>query len=482
MASVWRAHDTRLGRDVAAKVLLPNLASDPSLATRFDREARALAGASHPAIVAIFDVDPGDRASGREPFYVMELCDGGSLADRLATGPLDPEAAVHLLAAVSEGLAALHDRGIVHRDVKPANILVCNGRPKLADFGLARAEHPTDATSLTLAGTVAGTLAYLAPELIAGAPATPRSDAYALGVVAFQALTGRLPRSAGSMAELVEGRHVAPPLVSAAAPHLGDAFDTVVASALATEARARPDPLGLSADLVGALGRWRRSGGPGRLAAPGAAAAAGTVAGGGKSSSADDPRDLRTGARTTITPAPTSARPHAARRSPQALGAAILAAVLLGLVGLAVVLSSGDPDRPGAGATATASPTPSEVATPDPTAAPTPSPSPSPTPTPDPTPDPTPTPDPAAPALAALDPVRAAIRDAREDGDLRQPNANELNRLVDEIEAALRDGNFERARDRAERLDGRVGDLDDIEDDEHEALIDAVEELRSLIP
>ena len=140
MATVYRAHDDRLGRDVAVKVLLPNLASDAVLARRFDREARAMAAVADPGLVAVFDVDPGDPA-GREPFFVMELCPGGSLADRLGLDrPMPPGELVPILVSVSDALATLHRAGLVHRDVKPSNILFAADRVKLADFGLARSD------------------------------------------------------------------------------------------------------------------------------------------------------------------------------------------------------------------------------------------------------------------------------------------------------------------------------------------------------
>ena len=204
MASVYRAADLRLERDVAVKVLLPNLAADPALAQRFEREALALAATSHPSVVKVFDVEPGDPTTGREPFYVMELCDGGSLADRLRTrARLEPDEVVDVIGAVAAGLADLHARGFVHRDVKPHNILFDHERARLADFGLARSEEASELTSLTASGATVGTLAYIAPELLRGDPATPASDVYALGVVAFQGLTGRLPRPATAVAELV---------------------------------------------------------------------------------------------------------------------------------------------------------------------------------------------------------------------------------------------------------------------------------------
>ena len=251
MASVYRAADLRLERDVAVKVLLPNLAADPALAPRFEREALALAATSHPSVVKVFDVEPGDPTTGREPFYVMELCDGGSLADRLRTrARLEPNEVVDVIGAVAAGLADLHARGFVHRDVKPHNILFDNERALLADFGLARSEEASELTSLTASGATVGTLAYIAPELLRGDPATPASDVYALGVVAFQGLTGRLPRPATAVAELVESHGEPAPTASSIVPELGTAFDAPIAAALETDPTARPAPVELAEGLA----------------------------------------------------------------------------------------------------------------------------------------------------------------------------------------------------------------------------------------
>jgi len=255
-AVVYRARDLRLERDVAVKVLLPNLARDRLIAARFDREARALAAAAHPGIVSVYDVDRGDPDTGREPFFVMELCEGGSLSDALddAGGRLSPETLIPMLVAIAGGLASLHGRGVIHRDVKPHNILLCPSGAKLADFGLARAQ---DMTRLTAPGTGAGTLAYLAPELLAGDEPGPAADVYALGVVAFLGLTGRLPRPSTSMVDLVDARLVPVQPVSAVAPDLGRAFDGVIAAALAPDPARRPPPMAAAAALSQALLQWR---------------------------------------------------------------------------------------------------------------------------------------------------------------------------------------------------------------------------------
>jgi serine/threonine protein kinase len=183
MASVWLAHDQRLGRPVAVKVISDLLAVDQQWLHRFEREARAAASVSHPHIVQVFDYS----VHGNQPYLVMEYVPGGSLADRLSASPpsaqvLDVEA---LAQALLDALAHIHDVGIVHRDVKPGNILLgTDGRARLTDFGIAQ---PDDATQLTQTGLVLGTLKYLAPEVLQGKPATVASDLYAAGVVLREA-------------------------------------------------------------------------------------------------------------------------------------------------------------------------------------------------------------------------------------------------------------------------------------------------------
>ena len=192
----------------------------------------------------------------------MELCERGSLAGLLSArgGRLPPDEVVPAIVDIAGGLASLHARGFVHRDVKPHNILLTAGGAKLGDFGIARTGDSTSA--FTAPGTAVGTLAYLAPELLAGGEATPAADVFALGVVVYQALTGRLPRPAGTVLEFVnaQGSPIPPP--SEVRPELGTFFDAPVAAALAS------DP----ADAAGADGvRERAHGRDGRLAARGRA-------------------------------------------------------------------------------------------------------------------------------------------------------------------------------------------------------------------
>ena len=177
MATVWRATDRRLRRPVAIKLISEALADDPTYAARFAREARTAAGLSHANLVGIYDYGADDH----QPFLVMEYVDGGTLADRLDRGPVVGAEAAAIAGDLLAALAAIHAAGILHRDIKPANVLLSSdGRARITDFGIAQ---PEDSTRLTQTGHLVGTLRYLAPEVIDGQPASPRSDLYALGVL-----------------------------------------------------------------------------------------------------------------------------------------------------------------------------------------------------------------------------------------------------------------------------------------------------------
>ena len=192
MAEVWRAHDSDYDREVAIKLLKPEYADDPASRARFDAEARHVQSLVHPNLAAVYDVGEMPTASGLiRPYLTMEYVAGRPLSAVIADGPVDPATVQSLLAQAGDGLAAAHAAGIVHRDVKPANLLVTDdGVLKITDFGIARSASQG---AVTVTGQVVGTPQYLSPEQARGEVATPASDVYGLGVVAFEALTGSRP-------------------------------------------------------------------------------------------------------------------------------------------------------------------------------------------------------------------------------------------------------------------------------------------------
>ncbi len=200
MGEVYRAHDARLGRDVAVKVLPSAMSRDPERRERFQREARAIAALNHPHICAIHDVGEQDGMD----FLVMELLAGESLAERLGRGPLPHPDAVAVACAVLDALAVVHERGIVHRDLKPANIFLTPHGVKLLDFGLARgAEHADNAaTAITREDVVLGSPRYMAPEQLRGGAVDHRTDLFAAAVVVYEMLAGRPPFDGRTTIEL----------------------------------------------------------------------------------------------------------------------------------------------------------------------------------------------------------------------------------------------------------------------------------------
>jgi eukaryotic-like serine/threonine-protein kinase len=209
MSTVRLAFDTRLERYVAVKLLAEHLAEDASFVQRFRREALAAARLVHPNVVQVFDFGL-DEETNRN-FIVMEHVDGQSCAEILKEhGALDPRDAVDILEQACRGLDYAHRNGVVHRDVKPGNLLRSHeGVVKLADFGIAKAAEDSE---ITKAGSVLGTAAYLSPEQARGEKAGPPADLYALGVVAYQLLTGRLPYEAASLTDLARMQETGPPL------------------------------------------------------------------------------------------------------------------------------------------------------------------------------------------------------------------------------------------------------------------------------
>jgi serine/threonine-protein kinase len=238
MSTVQLAFDQRLERYVAIKLLAEHLADDPTFVSRFRREALSAARLVHPNIVQVFDF--GFDEHQHQHFIVMEHVQGNSCAELLRDrGHLDVEQAIDIVAQACRGLDYAHRNGVVHRDVKPGNLLVSDADVvKLADFGIARA---TDQSSITQVGSVLGTAAYLAPEQARGEEAGPRADLYSLGVVTYQLLAGRLPYEANSLSELaIKQQRESPPRLDELNPRIPRQLAQAVALALAIDQAARP--------------------------------------------------------------------------------------------------------------------------------------------------------------------------------------------------------------------------------------------------
>jgi serine/threonine protein kinase len=236
MATVYLAHDEDLDRPVAVKVLAAHLTSEPGFYERFVREARMAARLSHPNVVQVFNAGEEDR----RPYIVMEYVPGHTLSDELhAQGRLDAARVVDLSLQVCGGLEAAHASGLIHRDVKPQNLLLRpDGTVKITDFGIARA---AEATNLTQIGSVLGTAAYLSPEQSAGEPVTAAADIYSLGVVLYELLTGQKPYTFASLEELVvkQRERPIPPLREVEAD-IPEELEAVVMRCLARNPEYRP--------------------------------------------------------------------------------------------------------------------------------------------------------------------------------------------------------------------------------------------------
>ena len=397
MASVWEAHDELLDRAVAVKVLGAHLGEDERARRRFAREARTAGGlSSHPHVVTIYDVAEHDGRS----FIVMELMRGGNVADRIAAGRVTREEALRWLAEAASALDAAHEAGIVHRDVKPANLLLDQrGRLAIGDFGIARLGLEDQ---ITQTGQVLGTASYIAPEQAMGQPSTPASDRYALAVVAFELLTGTKPfRAEGFAAQARAHVDDPPPPASVRDRSLPAAVDDVLDRGLAKDPHDRWPTAGamvraLQAALPGGGGRTERTRVMGAPVArsPQAAASAGGRRGGAPVAPAARGGGRRGGAAGDGGP-PRPGAPATSplrRRGPVLLAALVALAVLAG-VAAALFAGGGESPRDRAGrdpsptptaeATRTAEPTPERTTTPEPTATATATPEPTATATPD---------------------------------------------------------------------------------------------------
>jgi tRNA A-37 threonylcarbamoyl transferase component Bud32 len=343
-ARVWRAHDELMDRWVAVKLLHPHLLPDETSRQRLEGEARAAEALSHPGIATVYDV----TGPQEEPALVMELVDGEPLSVLLARdGPMSPDAAARLAAEVADALYHAHQQGIIHRDVKPANILVetGSGRARLIDFGIAHSLELA-ALPLTQTGTTLGTPRYMAPEQLAAEPVGPRTDLWGLGAVLYEALTGRPPFDGSTPLAIARQQAEGPPDMT----NLDPALAALISSCLSVAVEERPLHAGALAE---ALRAWL--GGDPTLALSGA-----TAGPFGSSATAE------TMAMPAVTPVPepnVAAQPQAPGRRRRPALAMALAGLLL-VVGLAAAGLALNGGLPVSGDTA-ASPEPTPQATPN---------------------------------------------------------------------------------------------------------------------
>jgi len=334
MGEVWRARDTVLGREVAVKLLKTEYADHPTFRSRFETEARHAASLLHPGVAAVYDfgeASPADGSGVGRPYLVMELVDGQPLSALLAGGrPLDPDVTRDLLAQAADAIGAAHAAGIVHRDVKPANLLVTPDRHvKITDFGIARA---TEGMALTETGQVMGTPQYLSPEQAQGGTATPASDVYSLGVVAFECLAGRRPYVAET-AVATALAHLREPV-----PDLPDDVPADLAAVVKRSMAKSPEDRFPDASAFAAALRDPSS-------VPPLAAAGATTAGSGGSA---DSTQVLTGV-PPVVPPPSSSTPVARdedRRRTVPWGWILLALAVIAALVLVAVLASGGEDDP----------------------------------------------------------------------------------------------------------------------------------------
>ena len=269
MATLWRAVDEQLDREVAVKLLRPQYGTDAGFAARFRQEARSAGSLSHPNIVPVYDYGTDAESGGQ--YIVMQLVEGQDLAAVLQErGPLQPDEAVRIALGVASALEAAHRRGIVHRDVKPGNILIDHD-VKVTDFGIARA---ISETSMTVTGTTLGSVHYFSPEQARGDEVTGASDVYSLGIVLYEMLTGRRPFEGDSAAGVALKRLTEDPLPPAAHAPVPPALSAIVMRALERDpARRYPD----AGSFAEALRVWQRDPEASAAAAVAASATASAV-------------------------------------------------------------------------------------------------------------------------------------------------------------------------------------------------------------
>jgi eukaryotic-like serine/threonine-protein kinase len=429
MGAVWRGRDLRLDRPVAVKVMAGDALIDPSAVERFDREARIVARLTHPNIVAVYDFG----SDGADSYLVMELVEGRSVADLIAVGPLSVAQALTIAAQTCDGLAAAHAAGVVHRDVKPANLIVTPaGVVKVCDFGIALLQHAVGQSRLTGSAVALGSTRYMAPEQVLDQPVDERVDLYGLGCTIYAMLTGSPPFPGDNPIAVVE-QHVtqAPPDVRSRRPEVPADLAALVNRLLAKAPADRPaDARAVAARLAAMFGEIA----PAELATsdlrlaaiPGAAAIA----------------DLRVPAPTGVPPARSRWRTWALLAAGLMIVTALILVPLLGNTGPTtadVPPASAKPSSAPSPAASPAAPTPSRTVRPQPAATTKPPVIAAPNPTVSPPRSPARTT--PAPPTDPIVGMRLTIQQQVTAGHLAPASANDLYKKVDEIAAKINEGN-----------------------------------------
>lgn len=428
MASVWRARDRVLERTVAVKRLHPHVAADPESAARFEREALLAASLSHPGVVTVYDAGRDEQG----PYIVMEHVEGETLADLIRREHrVDPDRAASIAFRVADALEHAHRQGLVHRDVKPGNILLdSSGTPRLTDFGIAKS---VQGDRLTRNGTVMGTAAYLAPEQAAGGEAAAASDIYGLGVVLYEMLTGEVPFQAETPVAVALAHQTSPPRPPGALAPVPAGLEQIVLKALAK------DPVDRYAS-AGALSERLRGWHDHAVAAP-ASPDPGNESATAPMRAPDhvprpDPTELMTPPAAAEQPSP--ARSDRSARPWLALGGGLLAvAILVALIGggWGTPFANGDaePSSP-----TTLAPPATQVDTTQPATTP---------------PPPEPTTTVEITVETAFAQLQDLLQEAVDSGELDRPRFNSLSRLAERALREWRRGDLEDAAEELADLD-----------------------------
>ncbi|MEW2329358.1 protein kinase [Micromonospora chersina] len=450
MGEVWRGRDLRLDRPVAIKVLTAAGVREPMAAERFDREARTAARLAHPHIVGVYDFGTEEDHS----YLVMELVEGRTVGDLVAAGPLPVVQALSIAVQTCDGIAAAHAAGVVHRDIKPGNLIVTPaGTVKICDFGIARLPRLAGQNTLTGPATKLGTSSYMSPEQALGGPVDPRTDLYGLGCTLYAMLTGAPPFAGDPLSVLHQHVNEPPPPLRDRRPDVPVELDALVAELLAKDPADRPTDAGLVRERLAAL--LPRAGTPLAVVAVDAA-----------------PAEAGPPAAPPAAPGPAADpvdRPGRFRRGRLLVAAGLVGLVLVALAGVTLLDRDGGTSpagpTPAAAPSVTTSAAPSAPVVPVTVAPTTPQPrtltpttrTPAATPTPSPRlTSATPTPAPPRDPIVAL---RLSIQEQVDAGQLNPDAAKDLHAKVDAIAKETAEGDTDQAQEQIKKLRDKLSEL-----------------------